>query len=121
VGDFAGLRGDPVAIDGVPTLADNQDRDGVTIHAVDYGGVMSSKMETRPTRMPDANLFYTLDSLNFARSVVRDLEHELKAKAKQLTLDDGRDTITEDDMRRAADELFGTVEGEVEGPGVDDV
>jgi hypothetical protein len=87
---------------------------------MDYGGVMSSNTETRPTQGPEHAILYTFDSLNFARSVTRELEHELKAKAKQMTLEDGRNTITEDDMRRAADEIFGTVDGEFAEPDADD-
>jgi histone H3/H4 len=49
-----------------------------------------------------------------------ELEDEIKAKAKQLILDDGRNTITEDDMRRAADEILGPVDDENVDPDVTD-
>ena len=55
-------------------------------------------------------LFYTAESLSFARDLLSGLEAELKEKALQLTRDAGRDTVTEEDMRRAADQILGSVE-----------
>ncbi len=81
---------------------------------------MSSNIKARPTRVPDSQLFYTQDSLSFVRSLMSELEDEIKAKAKQLILDDGRNTITEDDMRRAADEILGPVDDENVDPDVTD-
>ena len=54
-------------------------------------------------------MFYTLESLKFARDLLSDLEDSLKDRALQMTQDAGRDTVTEADMRRAAGEIFGSL------------
>jgi hypothetical protein len=79
---------------------------------------MSVQTEERPASAAEIPMFYTLESLRFTRSLLGELEHEIKAKARQLTRDAGRDTVTEDDMRRAADEILGPVEVEANDPGV---
>lgn len=79
---------------------------------------MSSDLKTRPTRVAEPGLFYTAESLRFARSLLSDLEDKLKEKAMQLTCEAGRDTVTEEDMRRAADVILG--ESDLDDQGSDD-
>ncbi len=68
---------------------------------------MTSKLETRPTQVPEPDFFYTLDSLSYAQSVLSNLEDQLKEKARELTFAAGRKTVTVEDMRQAADEILG--------------
>jgi hypothetical protein len=82
---------------------------------------MSAEVKADPIPMYETNYFYTLESLGFARRLLSDLEHELKEKAVQLTLASGRDTVTEEDMRQAADEILGPVGGQDDDSDVDDV
>ena len=75
---------------------------------------MSLDVKKRPRLRAESPLFYSAESLNFARSLMGALEHELKEHAKQLTREAGRDTITEEDMRQAAEDVLGLVGDEAE-------
>ncbi len=81
---------------------------------------MSSEVKARPIRVPEPEFYYTMESLHFARSVLSDLEDQLKEKAIQLTSEAGRNTVTVEDMQQAVDAILGPAKDEVDEPGSGD-
>ena len=117
---LGGLGGPPEVIDSAPWPSDNPSRSRTCLGPIDQGGHMSVNVKDQPVPKSESPLFYTAESLNFTRNLMRALEHEIKEQAKQRTRDAGRDTITEEDMRLAADEILGLSNDETEDPDADD-
>ena len=81
---------------------------------------MSADVELRPIPATEPEFWYSAGSLRFARRVVSVFEDQLKDHARKLAFAEGRDTITEEDMRDAAIGLLQNLTGIVDDPGAGD-